>query len=84
MGNIIVGALFIIGGASGEYALKGTNSPIALMVLGVVLIAFGGYQLSSGKKPTASRYQRTTGQRPRSSSQQGNGRALQARSARRR
>ncbi len=84
MGNIIVGVLFIIGGASGQYAMKGTNSPIALIVLGVALLAFGGYQLSSAKKPSQSRYQRPTGSRPRSSSQQATGRAMQARSARRR
>lgn len=53
MWNIIIGILFIIGGASGEFVLKGTESSTALVMIGVGLVIWGGIQLagrSSGKQ----------------------------------
>jgi hypothetical protein len=46
MGKIIIGILFIIGGLSGEFVLRGTNSGGALAVLGVILIILGFVQIS--------------------------------------
>ncbi len=43
--NIIIGAVFIIGGISGQLALRGTNSGPALAGLGAVLAAWGIFQL---------------------------------------
>ncbi len=45
MGNIVVGLLFIVGGASGKIALRGTNSSAALVVVGLVLIGFGIFRV---------------------------------------
>ena len=50
MGKIIVGILFIIGGASGEFVLRGTNSPEALIVVGFILVIIGIVQIVSKKK----------------------------------
>lgn len=41
MWNIIIGLFFIIGGASGHMVLRGTNSSIALIVVGIILIIYG-------------------------------------------
>ncbi len=46
MGNIIFGVLFIIGGAYGEFALKGTNSPVLLGIVGIGLLIKGLFDLS--------------------------------------
>jgi len=43
--SVLVGLVMIIGGASGQLALRGTNSSTALIVVGVCVLAFGGYQL---------------------------------------
>ena len=43
MWNIIIGLVMIIGGATGQLSLRGTNSSIALVVLGAVLLAWGIY-----------------------------------------
>jgi hypothetical protein len=45
MWNIVIGAVFIIGGLSGHLALRGTNSSIALAAVGVGLIGWGLYQV---------------------------------------
>jgi hypothetical protein len=45
MWNIIVGIVFIIGGLSGQLALRGTNSGPALAVLGGVLVIWGIVQV---------------------------------------
>jgi len=45
MYNIIIGVLFILGGLSGKYALKGTDSTIGLAVVGAGLVVWGIYQL---------------------------------------
>ena len=42
--NIIVGILFIAGGLSGEFVLRGTESNGALVVVGILLFLWGVYQ----------------------------------------
>jgi hypothetical protein len=49
MWNVIFGLVFIVGGASGQLALRGTNSSVGLMVLGGVLVLVGIFQMV--KKP---------------------------------
>ena len=44
--NIIIGAVFIIGGLSGQLVLKGTNSGVGLAVVGGLLVAFGLWRLT--------------------------------------
>jgi hypothetical protein len=39
--SIIIGIIMIIGGLSGKLVLLGTNSGVALAVLGVVLVIWG-------------------------------------------
>lgn len=46
MWNIILGAVFVIGGLSGHLVLIGTNSGYALAALGGVMIAWGLYKVS--------------------------------------
>ena len=53
IGNIIFGLIFIVGGASGQLALIGTNSSGLLVVLGVGLLGWGGYQAYSGQAQAA-------------------------------
>jgi hypothetical protein len=43
--NIILGLVMIIGGLTGNLALIGTDSGLALAVCGGVLLALGGYRL---------------------------------------
>jgi hypothetical protein len=50
MWSILIGAVFIIGGASGQMALKGTQSGGALAAVGAVLVAFGIFQLVRSSK----------------------------------
>jgi len=45
--TIIVGILFIIGGLSGEIVLIGTNSGVALAVVGVILVLYGLFRAFS-------------------------------------
>ncbi len=44
MWNIVWGLGFIVGGASGQLALRGTNSSGALMAVGGILILVGIFQ----------------------------------------
>ena len=41
MRQIIFGILFIVLGTSGEFALRGTNSPALLIIAGVILLIIG-------------------------------------------
>ncbi len=43
--NIIIGIIFIIGGLSGRLALLGTNSGVALAVVGGILVVWGIVQM---------------------------------------
>ena len=43
--NLGFGLVAIAAGASGRFALLGTNSPVLLMAAGGVLAALGAYQL---------------------------------------
>lgn len=45
MWNIIIGAIFLIGGLSGRIAIRGTDSTVGAAVLGGGLIAWGVYQM---------------------------------------
>jgi len=47
MYNILIGIIFIIGGASGQLVLRGTNSSDALIFVGIGLVIWGIIQLSS-------------------------------------
>ena len=49
MGNIIFGAICIIGGLSGTLALRGTGSCIGLAIFGAVFLMIGIFQVSSSK-----------------------------------
>ncbi len=50
MANIIIGIIFIIGGLSGNLALLGTNSGVALAVLGGILVVLGIVRLVRSKQ----------------------------------
>jgi hypothetical protein len=43
--NILVGAVFIMGGLSGGLVLRGTNSGVALAIFGVGLVIWGAIRL---------------------------------------
>jgi hypothetical protein len=45
--NIIIGAVFIIGGATGQLALRGTNSSVGIMIVGGFLVVLGLFRLKS-------------------------------------
>ena len=45
MSSIIIGLVFIVGGLSGNLALVGTNSGVALAVVGVLLVGRGIYRI---------------------------------------
>ncbi len=49
MWNIVIGAVFIIGGLSGKLALIGTGSSTALAVVGAGLVVWGIVQVSRRK-----------------------------------
>jgi len=49
MGSLIIGILFIIGGASGHFVLRGSNSSSGLAILGVGLCIWGIIQLARPK-----------------------------------
>jgi hypothetical protein len=43
--NLILGGLFIVGGASGQLVFIGTQSSIAILAFGVVLVGLGVYRI---------------------------------------
>ena len=43
--NIVIGVVFVAGGASGNLVLKGTDSGGAIAVVGVALIGFGIWRM---------------------------------------
>ncbi|GAB4513929.1 MAG: hypothetical protein Tsb0020_32310 [Haliangiales bacterium] len=45
MGNIIFGGIAIIAGLTGEFALIGTDSPLALSALGALFVIWGLIQI---------------------------------------
>ena len=49
MFNIVMGLLAIAAGLSGQFALLGTNSPWALVGVGLALTAYGAYQVKQQK-----------------------------------
>ena len=48
MVNIIIGIVFVIGGLSGKLVLIGTESGVALAVLGGVMALWGVFRMVSG------------------------------------
>ena len=65
MWNIVIGVLFIIGGLSGEMAVRGTDSTIGLAVIGAVLLLWGIYQMvSTPAEPTTTKSRTRKGKRP--------------------
>ena len=50
MWNIVIGIVMIIGGLTGKLALIGTGSSGALVVVGVLLAGYGGYQMLRQKR----------------------------------
>lgn len=46
--NILVGGVFVAGGASGEMVLIGTDSSGALIAVGLAIAAFGVVQMLRG------------------------------------
>jgi hypothetical protein len=50
MGNIIFGAIMIIGGLSGQLVLIGTNSSGALIAVGIGLVIWGFVQVSKSRQ----------------------------------
>lgn len=50
MRNLIFGGLMVAGGLSGKLVLIGTNSSTALTIVGVVIAAFGLFQLLASNK----------------------------------
>ncbi len=49
MSSLIIGLIFIVGGLSGKLALIGTNSGVALAVVGVLLVGRGIYRIRQHK-----------------------------------
>ena len=45
MWNIVIGIVFVVGGLSGQLALRGTNSSTAIAVVGGGLIVWGIVQM---------------------------------------
>ena len=45
MSSVIIGLIFIVGGLSGKLALIGTNSGIALAVVGALILGRGIYRI---------------------------------------
>ena len=49
--NIIIGIVFVIGGLTGGMVMRGTDSGIALAVLGIVLVGVGFFRIVNGRRP---------------------------------
>ncbi|HKD36077.1 MAG TPA: hypothetical protein VKB78_04730 [Pirellulales bacterium] len=45
--SIVIGTVMIIGGLSGKLVMRGTESGVALAVLGGVIVAIGLFRLKS-------------------------------------
>ncbi len=46
---LLTGVLFVVAGGSGDYAFKGTDSPLALAVFGLVLVGVGLFGFARAK-----------------------------------
>jgi hypothetical protein len=47
--NIVIGGIFVVGGLTGNLALRGTQSGTAIAVVGVALILFGIFRIVSSR-----------------------------------
>jgi hypothetical protein len=41
--SVIIGLIMVIGGGTGNLVLRGTNRSDLLMILGIIVIAYGAY-----------------------------------------
>ena len=48
--NIVIGIIFVVGGLSGKLVLIGTDSSVAIIVLGVGLLIYGAVQKFGGNR----------------------------------
>ncbi|MEW5850629.1 MAG: hypothetical protein AB2A00_17720 [Myxococcota bacterium] len=48
--NLVLGVVFIVGGASGRMVLIGTHSSEALLVAGVAMAGWGAYQMYRARR----------------------------------
>lgn len=48
--NIVIGLVFVVGGLSGQLALRGTGSGGAIAVVGVLLIGLGAYRMIKSRE----------------------------------
>jgi hypothetical protein len=44
--NIVIGLVMVVGGLSGKLVVRGTQSGIALAVVGAILIGLGVYRMA--------------------------------------
>lgn len=64
MFNIIIGLVFVIGGLSGQLALRGFNSPELLAAIGAVMIVWGITQVVRNRRADAEYQQQIEDQNP--------------------
>lgn len=55
MAKIIIGVVFVIGGITGTMVLRGTNSSVALVLVGIGLIVWGAVQRRPGSSKGSGR-----------------------------
>jgi hypothetical protein len=48
--NLVIGGVMIAGGASGKLTLIGTNSSVALLVIGIGVAGLGLYQIVKSRR----------------------------------
>ena len=48
--NLLLGLVGLVGGLSGRLALLGTNSSVALAVVGGLIAAYGAYQIIRSRR----------------------------------
>jgi hypothetical protein len=58
MFNLLVGILFVLGGLSGQFVLKGTDSGLGLAGVGLCLIVLGVHQFSKKRGAISHRVER--------------------------
>ena len=49
--NIVLGGVFIVGGLTGNLALRGTDSSGAIVIVGVGLVLYGLYRIVKRETP---------------------------------
>lgn len=64
MFNIIIGLIFVVGGLTGQLALRGFNSPELLAAIGAVMIVWGITQIVRRRRAEAEYRQQMDNQNP--------------------